>query len=327
MDFLDLPREPLDHEGAKIVPLFTNWPYKYDGGPFLQYQEKYPNAIFGDGTGLKYEVEIEYHYQNWLFFGLLHEVLGDDFHEENFVCWDDERQQYLLTTQGLPQILEHWHNSRSELVHASDPDFKQLSDCLSEVWEVLELTDRFFPGHGEALGLQIDVVAAVAEAIMNTLHKRTTKVLNREGNSFQWLSVSYQGRSEVLTRTTNKMVAEGGWCRNDINRALTIFGSAEGWHFIRHLKLSSDITLHAKCGLNDCRVAGRSNEVMLPRHVNANCRCKSIRISNRRLSQIYRCGGVPCIRLWQDRDRELRHDWNTINLGRDKARYHVGRPK
>lgn len=324
MNFLDLPREPLEHEGAKIVPLFMSWPYKYEDGPFLQYHKKHPDAFFGDGETLKYESEIEYHYQNWLFFGLLHEVLQDAFHEEEFVCWDDVKQTNRLTTRKLPEILKHWHETRSAEVLEADPEFKHLSECLGEVWYMLELTERFFMGHGEVLGLQIDVIAAVAEAITNTLMKSVDKIRNRDGQRFNWLIVSYQGRTDVLNRTIDRMIADGGWCRNDVTRALGIFDSVEAWHFIRHLRLSDDATVHEDCVLDECSVSVRKNESMFARHTRPRCRCSSIRIGSRRLARVYRVNRLPCMRLWKDHDAGLCHEWYAANLNNPKTRYHVG---
>lgn len=66
-------------------------------------------------------------------------------------------------------ILEDWKHGKVNALQDADPEFSQFLKYLDLVMDILEATDRRFSGHDALLSLQIDVIAAVAEATSNIL--------------------------------------------------------------------------------------------------------------------------------------------------------------
>lgn len=299
MEFLTLPSDPLEHDEPHILPLFSDVPY--DGGPFLEYLDRHPRILLGTGFAVTL-TDLCVHYQNWLFFGLLFELLGDQFDARDFICYDANISKHRITTVKLLDVLATWQSDKLDAVFEADYGFSHFRKCLEEVEKMLELTDRHFPGHGDELGFQIDVTGAVAEAITNVL-KSHYSGFDRKGRGsakpFQWLRVSYQAREDVLERTTQVMIERGGWCPNDCQRALDSFPTFEAWYYLRHLKLQSCGDRHGICSISECKVASSRHNSRLPRHTHRECRCRSITIQPRRLTRIYSRSQLPCLKLWK----------------------------
>ena len=299
LQFFPLPRDPLAYGEVTLLHVFSSEPYH--NGPFLTYLDRHPGALFGEfGSGLQYLDDVQIHYQNWLFFDLLHECLGDLYDDRDYICRNVHDGKLWVTTHNLRRMLEEWSREHLEDILAADPGFSHFKECLEEVWRVLEITDRHFPGHGDLLGLQIDVIAATAEAITTTLRKHSRDfrpVGYASGHGCDWLAVSYQGRSDISDKCHDSMVERGGWCKNDIQRAMDRFPTVESWYYLRHLKLSDDCQRHQNCSFEECTVVSQSNNSMIPRHVQPGCRCKSVGVSSRRLSRVYLRGRIPCLEI------------------------------
>ncbi|KAJ9651291.1 hypothetical protein H2198_009413 [Neophaeococcomyces mojaviensis] len=304
MDFLDLPSDPLPSVNT-LLPFWQTWPYKYSDGPLLDYHSIHPEGPFGQ-PGVQITLfDLQRHYQNWLFFGLLHEFFGGHLNEEDFVRYEPTQDMKFITMRRFSSILRRWHDEQIDGIQAADPTFSRFHKVLEEVERVLEMTERFFPQHGEGLGLQIDVICAIAETFTNVLKSRYEMFdMKVDGLSkpFQWLSVAYQGRSEVLNESVERMIKEGGWCTNDAQRALDRFRTVEAWHYLRHVKLSKDYDRHAECELTRCVVITAKNESNIPRHTHPKCRCKSVGMNPSRLTRIYRQGQIPCLHFSNHED-------------------------
>lgn len=158
MEHLPLPTQP----SLQTTPIFPTIPYlckyEYDKGPFLDYPHRLglPNlevddtfpfaslSIFhGRFLVAMSQAELEPFLQNWLFFGLLHEVLEDIYRHEDFVavCLHmDGVQSNHASCDERTCRLEGSATSRQVPHHVSDScgckllqvDEKLLADCLEK---------------------------------------------------------------------------------------------------------------------------------------------------------------------------------------------------
>ena len=297
MDFLPLARDPIDHGRPTILPVFSDT--GYDGGPFLGYLDRHPNVLYSATTDEAevQEQDIEIHYQNWLFFGLLAELLGDLFDEDDFLVFDERLNANRITTGKMRKLLRRWKKVLPTL-QEGDPEFSHFRACFEEKWRLLEHADRFYPGHGPLLGLQIDVIAAVAEAFCNVLKTQYADFEPmQEGHPCYWFNASYQARRSIIDEDIDRMMEVGGWCRSEAQRCITRFGSVESWYYFRHLKLREDCSQHTECSALQCFSGKTSNAAMVPRHVGPGCRCESFHLSSRKLTRIYKAGFLPCLEI------------------------------
>ncbi len=144
-----LKRNSMEHLPKLVgqtTSVFPAIPYlcqeRYDGGSFLDYPHRsgLPN-LANDGTfrlaptlslaSRKFlaavpSAELEPLLQNWLFFGLLNEVLGDLYRHEDYVTTllDGESEKTIVTTANLIIRLQDW-----------EAKITQDKDSLTAVYE------------------------------------------------------------------------------------------------------------------------------------------------------------------------------------------------
>ena len=237
------------------------------------------------------------HYQNWLFFGLLHELLDDLYEMDDYITDDEDLLITRITTTSLRSILRRWKKTRLPAIQDTDPEFPDFKACLEEVWRILELTERFFVGHGPRLALQIDFIAALAELFTNVIKKqnRNFQPRNEAGQACNWLAVSCQGRPSNLQKCIDTVIDFGGWCEADVQMRIDQFATVEAWHYVRHFKVREDSSMHRTCGQLKCDVATARSSSILPSHVTDECMCESFEADAAELAETYeqRMSAVP----------------------------------
>jgi hypothetical protein len=231
MEHLPLPRDPI--QPCPVILLFSK--DIYDKKPFLGYLERNPGAIFleNNASAVIYEDDVRAHFQRWLFFGLLHEFLGDLYDDKDFMRYVDNGEKVCLSTASLLTIAARWFVGPLDAIYEGDPTFSHYAACLDEVAKMLKISPVVFPGHSSEFGLLLDVIASIAELFENMLgsyHKnRGLGSADRFETDHDWLHLSYQTESEPHSENCNRMRA-AGWCPNDISRAYKRFQGVEAWH-------------------------------------------------------------------------------------------------
>ncbi|KAL8954499.1 MAG: hypothetical protein Q9193_007219, partial [Seirophora villosa] len=151
MEHLPLPTQP----PMQTTPIFPAIPYlcrfEYDKGSFLGYPHRLglPKFEVDERTltavpdlsddqrhiliGMS-PAELEPFLQNWLFFGLLHEVLQDMYRHEDFVTVsiDNGVEKSIITTAKLSSRLEEFEVKVKKQDEASiQAVYKHIARCLS----------------------------------------------------------------------------------------------------------------------------------------------------------------------------------------------------
>lgn len=123
---------------------------EYDGGSFLTYpmRDGKPYVLsaaanpFGNNSYRQHEKlhptpkqEQEAFFQTWLFFGLIHEVLGQLCSRDDFVRDSEDGTSKLITTSKLLGIIDVW----VEQVHSGElkPSYDHIAQCLNLVFATL----------------------------------------------------------------------------------------------------------------------------------------------------------------------------------------------
>ena len=139
--------EHLPRRAEDAQSVFPEVPYlcqdRYDEGPFLDYPHRsgLPN-LENEGT-LSFagciilttmaQAELEPLLQNWLFFGLLNEVLGDLYRHEDFVTTssDGETAKTIVTTASLVSRLEEWEAKVTQDNDSLMTVYEHIAKCLN----------------------------------------------------------------------------------------------------------------------------------------------------------------------------------------------------
>ena len=151
MEHLPVPR---NSPKLEIVRYVCSKPY--DGGSFLGYptRENKPHGMpsADDGAGslsyLRYERlhptpnnELEDFFQTWLFFGLIHEFMGELCNSDTFVR-KLEDGTVVLSTSALPGIVDQWVASIKS--GSSSLSYDHIAQCLHRVSATLRAAGPAF---------------------------------------------------------------------------------------------------------------------------------------------------------------------------------------
>jgi hypothetical protein len=121
---------------------------------------------------------VESFLQEWLFFGLLSEVLREDFKREDLLL-KKEGSQWIITTSNLPAVLcnykGHW-TSMSHDQHAQVQRLKRTRDCLNEASEFVNKFLGSESARQASIPLQEDVILSIT-VMVGTLSAATAEVL------------------------------------------------------------------------------------------------------------------------------------------------------
>ncbi|KAG7005122.1 hypothetical protein G7Y79_00021g049890 [Physcia stellaris] len=213
--------------------------------------------------------------QCWLFFGLLHEVLGDLYRHHDFVSTvlKGEEERTIVSTANLLSRLEVWESQvirdrKSTMALIAYPESnEELKFHLASVAELI----------GYAVNKACDV--AWTDSPSRSLLPRTW---------YRIPSVSF--KKSVLLEWSN-------CCPSQVQMLLEDFGSPQALSFVA--SCYQEDHAHASCSENRCR-AGDSDSGRLPRHVKESCDCESLRIDEDLLVDCLRSGRLPLLRLEQD---------------------------
>ena len=177
MEHLPISKEP---SCFTREPIFDVCRVIYDNGDFLTYPmrtEALPALSVG-GTSPGYlsdrqsrilrsmsKQEIEPILQTWLFFGLLHEILGNLYRPEDFIrdTKDADGHHKVLTTSTLVSLLDQWvEQIQSKTIERLSYD--HIAECLRLCWAVLYAVPENF---SEAIKLSLASIGEVIEIAMN----------------------------------------------------------------------------------------------------------------------------------------------------------------
>lgn len=295
MDHLPTPRNAVTNKRA-IVPYVCL--KIYDGGPFLTYpiRECVSHALPPDGKipgGSPYwrqerryptpKPEQEDFLQRWLFFGLIHEILGDCYRPEDLICTieTDEGKTSIVSTSGLVETLDKWIAD----IHSGCVNPRQTYEHIAEC---LRLAFATIHGAGPDFDPRVKLsLASLGElfalATNEAYHAREDKC----PAVFMFLVNDSYWQSPMLS---------SGWCPSQIKVNVDNRLKLQTLHFLTILGQPASDGLHWRCNNDRCLAYQNELASYQTKHV-TDCNCEHFSIDMKRLTEILENGSLPLLRI------------------------------
>ena len=203
--------------------------------------------------------------QTWLFFGLLHEMLGPLDGQRHFLKsrWRAKMHRpgsrvnapRLIDTSNLVTLLEKWIASPigdDEIKGAENQNFNHLQHCLNLAFDALDSGVVNYIDENIALSL-LSTAELLSEALERKFGARTE-------NYRMWTTAWIKFPKFVNTMLHN------GWCTADIQRLRRDYYSFQTLYFYRKMAKSSSPEQHEKCTAAYCAIHTINEEEYQIRH-------------------------------------------------------------
>lgn len=208
----------------------------YDDGPFREYPVRsgmIPATVSTLSTDFftQYElnrpvpswiVDLEKLFQNWLFFGLLHKLLGDSYQATDYL----DQEGKFIHTRTLVATLERWKNDRLGLPPEQRAAlYADLVACLHVVMSPLSVLivgrDRY-SGFNRDLRHALAATGEVLTVAVDTLVSDTTSTTS-------WHHIYWDAglECEIVCR---------GWCPCTVALSYSQFGRLSTLEYFRHMQ-------------------------------------------------------------------------------------------
>lgn len=299
MDHLLLPKDPL------LMPMDTVQyicSEKYDGGPFLSYpHRKHKPWVVPDVNDPLYipyatyeqmrptpKLEQESFMQAWLFFGILNEVLGDLYREEDFLFKDTAlTDRFMLCTKKLRPLLKAACRLRfGKTSSATRKLFDHLRKCLT-----LVITVSFAFHSDFDWGLMCSI-AAVHEATVYTLNHVAQRLGSANIPNLPWAKKFFG--VAICTR-----MLEGGWCPSEIERAKDKFRSTQSLFFLSRMRKNEIRREHLTCTTSLCSSFQLDLATYQTKHRRSCCMCPDKSPNMNDVVALLRSRKLPLLKITQ----------------------------
>ena len=263
---------------------------EFDGKDF----EGYPTRQGLDLQGLQQgdlqgrsRADVARFLQTWLYFGLLHGVLGIEIATKDFTR-TGESDQRCITTQNLRDYLRRWRLIVDQERKGSSDDSciprnQRALECLTyshAFWFVMDEKQRNDLVCSE-IGLSIHLLASALEHAL-------TSICDIPVVKVPWRLM----RNDFLTQR----MLRNGWCPSVIEQICTHQHLAFQY-YASLLKAPSKPDEHIQCRAGDagCKAKNVSNEIYATRHAEIDCKCEDIAVDLSQLRNLVDHGDVPLI--------------------------------
>lgn len=313
MEHLPLPTQPI----LQTKPIFPTIPYlcryEYDNGPFLDYPHRLglPHLEVDDALpipslslshkGFLEEMspaELKPFLQNWLFFGLLHEVLEDIYRHEDFVVrsMDNGVEKSIVTTAKLLSRLQEREVQIKQDDDSIPSIYKHMARCLNMTHACLAVE---FPTLDNDLRFHL---ASVAELLGYAVSKACDVAWKGSPRGsllpVEWRTVigKHFLKSILLDRS--------GCCPSKIEMLIQAFGSSpQALSFVAVcIHVDGIQSNHASCDGRTCRLEGSATSRQVPHHVSDSCGCKLLQVDEKLLADCLEKGCLPLLRIRGEHD-------------------------
>ena len=252
----------------------------YDNGDFLTYPtriEALP-ALSAGGTTPGFlserhsrflrsmsKQEIEPILQTWLFFGPLHEILGNLYRPEDFVRETEDAGGHskILNTSTLVGLLDEWvEQIQSKTIER--PSYDHIAECLRLCWAVLNAAPEDF---SQAMKVSLASVGEVIEIAVNW------KVFELED---YYREIKCPGTWHILCDKLpwKDNLLASGWCPSQVEQLLQTGGlKLQTLYFLGGFSQSSDSRTHQHCTKDRCLAYQVDLDEYQLQHTKQNCDC------------------------------------------------------
>ena len=304
--------EHLPKRTGQTQSLFPAIPYlcqdKYDEGPFLEYPHRsgLPDLKIEGTLGINPFLsiskrhflaavprsELEPFLQNWLFFGLLNEVLGDLYRHEDFITTvlDGGTEKTIVTTADLLSRLEEWEATITQDKDSLVTVYEHIAKCLNLAHACLAIK---YPDFDNDLKFHLASVAEILGfAASKACNVAWTDNSTRSLIPPHWdTTVSEHFRKSLLLERSN-------CCPSQMQMLIRDFGSPQALSFVASCFHEDVLQLHhASCDGNICRAGHSVTSSQLTRHVSDSCGCEFLQVDEGLLADCLKTGSLPLLRL------------------------------
>lgn len=279
---------------------------EYDGGEFLSYPGRrrgdLPNlhtvGLFPGQLLYSHQMqlallsrqEIESFYQTWLFFGLIHEILGSLYVAEDLIYTSEDQGGYIkaVSTSKLIPALEEWV-ARVQAGSVDPPvTYEHVAQCLCLTHAALSIQtvrSNFDPN----IKLSIASLGQTFAYAANKAFNITNPVQdNKCPLTWRGLTDDDYWRGRLLAH---------GWCVSEVKLILDTTLSLQTLHFLACLDKSNSEHSHERCDMQQCTAYQNDLEKYRTQHVSKDCDCVELSIDPEALYSILRTRSLPLIRV------------------------------
>ena len=304
--------EHLPKRAGQTKSLFPEIPYlcqdKYDGGPFLDYPHRSglpdlkiewtlrinPSLSIDKERFLTAvpRAELEPFLQNWLFFGLLNEVLGDLYRHEDFVTTllDGEIEKTIVTTADLLSRLEEWEANITRDKVSLMAVYEHIAKCLTLAHACLKIA---YPAFNNDLKFHL---ASVAETLGYAASK-ACDVAWSDSPRRSLMPVSWgDATSEDFRKSL--LLERSNCCPSQMQMLFQHFISLQALSFVAICFHEDGVKWdHASCDGSICRAGDLVSSGQVTRHVSDSCRCEFLSVDEDLLADCLKKGRLPLLRI------------------------------
>ena len=310
--------EHLPQRLGQSKSIFPPIPYlcqhKYDEGPFLDYPQRLGlprmviTATFRINPTLSHAstetmktmslADVQRFLQNWLFFGLLHEILGNLYCHEDYLTTslDSETEKTVVTTLNLVSRLEEWEVKLTQDNRSLRSVYEHLAACITLAYASLKLD---YPTFDHDLKFHLaSVIEVLSYAINKACDVAWTDSPLRSMLPIHWEDViSEDFRRAVLLERSH-------CCPSQMEMLTRHFSSLQALSFVAACFNEDSVRLHhASCDHYACR-ARSSDADRMPHHVSDSCQCQFLHVDENRLVECLEKGSLPLLRIRDEVDTE-----------------------
>ena len=227
--------------------------------------------------------------QNWLFFGLLHEIFGSEYHKEAFLRRDPHADGYIVDTTTLPERLAGWTRSIQKLQRdgtasgrfESDKYFDHLDVIFVEVESQCERVDRVYrESRWITLSVKI-LLQSVQQAASNVDYRLPSRM---------YLGRVPAARASLL-RTSSKT-----WCGGQ-TVDLCVRYSVIMYNYLVALPRRTVNLDHKQCLKDKCTANNVDFATYRTRHVEERCECQFSGPNINKVIELIDEGNIPLVAL------------------------------
>ena len=284
---------------------------RYDEGPFLHYPHRLglinlevdETFRLSPALGLVGQhllaampsAELEPFLQNWLFFGLLHEVLGELYRHEDFVTTflDGEIEKTIVTTADLLSRLEEWEARITQDKGSLIAVYEHIAKCLSLTHACLVIE---YPAFDNDLKFHL---ASVAE----TLGYATSKACNVAWTDDPRRSLIPRDWGRTISEHFQKSVLleRSNCCPSQMQMLSQDFRSPQALAFVAGCFYEDVVqSHHASCDGDKCQAGNSVTSDEVTRHVSDFCDCEFLHVDEDQLADCLKQGCLPLLRLKEE---------------------------
>ena len=256
--------------------------------------------------------KLESFYQTWLFFGLIHELLGNLCVAEDFIYTYEDKSGYsrAVSTLKLKTKLEEWVVRIQANTENPPVTYAHVAQCLCMVHAALNV---------QALGFHLDpTIKLLLASLGQTFAYAANKAFKVEDLVQQAMCPSTWCLLTDDDYWKDRFLAHG-WCVTEVKVILGTTLSLQTRHFLACLEKTDTERNHQECDTKQCIVYQNDLRAYQTKHISRECDCEELCIEPETLYSILKTKALPLIRV--RRGQTLEKLSINIVASRPESRY------